>query len=120
MKKLFLLFALISFTASAQIATKSLGLDTLTGLPLRLSVWQLTIDAKSNIVVVVYNIETLSPSGSVVVYTGENKTYTRTNKDGDMRFNALKASAPGQGILQIITNDISVVGSMRELYKLNQ
>lgn len=117
MKKLFILFALLIATSSfAQIATKSLGLDTLTGLPQRINVWQLTIDAKSNVIVVVYNIQTLSPNGSVVVYTGDNKSYSRTGA----RFDALKASSLGQGIIGIITNDISVINTVKDLYKLDQ
>ena len=61
------------------ISTKSLGTNPTTGLEDRIVVWQLTIDAQAEKVVVVYKIETISPT-SVVVATSDNMVYERYNR----------------------------------------
>jgi len=124
MKKIILLFGLIvAFNAQSQIVVKSLGTDSVTGLQQQINVWQLSIDAVANVVVVVYNIQTLSPNGKVVA-TGNNTSFTRYNNTSctppDMRFNALKEGALGQGIIAKITQDLLPVTSVSDLSKLNQ
>lgn len=132
MKKLFLLlFLFASLATIAQpIAVKPIGVDSVTGLNQQLVVWQLTIDSKSEIVVVVYNIETLSPNGKVVS-TSENKTYTRYNRKESMRqdstiipanlkFTELRNSPVGQMISGMIANDVKVLNSIADLKLLDQ
>lgn len=125
MKKILFLFALINLSASAQITVKSIGIDSATGLSQQLNVWQLTIDAKSKKIAVVYNIQVLAPNGAVVS-TGDNLVYFRYNKPAhdtipaDNRFDLLKASPLGQGIIANIVNDLVPVSTINDLKKLEQ
>ena len=112
MKKLTALFLLIVSVAVAQpIATKSLGTDSASGLQKEVRAWQLTIDTKSEIVVVVYDIVLLSPKGKIVSIL-ETNTYRRTNvpaRDSipaDMRFNTLRNSSLGKSIEDMIKKTI--------------
>lgn len=132
MKKLILsLFVLVSMAITAQpIAVKSLGTDTASGLNQQLVVWQLTIDSKAEKVVVVYNIETLSPNGKVVS-VGENKTFERYNKPkvinadstitpGSYKFTELRNSTVGKMIKGMIEADVKEVNSVSDLKLLDQ
>ncbi len=71
------------------IAKKSLGIDQESGLEQQIVITQLTIDSTSEIVVIVYRLELLSPKGTVV-RRSDPKTYTRYNlpnilyKSGDV------------------------------------
>lgn len=131
MKKIIVFLTLITTIVSAQpIAVKSLGTDSLTGLAQRISIWQLTIDSKAEKVVVVYDIETLSPNGKVVA-TSPVKTYERTNKPAvmnadtvttpaNLKFNELRASQVGQMISGMIAADLVPVITVNDLGKLEQ
>lgn len=107
------------------IATKKFTNSDLQ-LDQQIVVWQLTIDAFSEIVVVVYRIETLSPTG-VVVSISDNQTYTRYNKaaqidiagnetsSSNMKFDTLRNSALGQGISGLITQDLNLIESLNTI-----
>ncbi len=111
---------------STPIATKKFTNNKLQ-LDQQIVVWQLTIDAKSEIIVIVYQIETLSPTG-IIVATSDNQTYTRYNKQplldadgitiitqGNMKFDALRSSALGQGIAGLIGSDLNLIKSLDTL-----
>lgn len=71
------------------IAKKSLGIDQQSGLEQQIVINQLTIDSESEIVVIVYRIELLSPKGTVIKRS-HPLNYTRYNlpdilyKEGDI------------------------------------
>lgn len=109
----------------AAIATKDIGINPENGLNQRINVWQITIDSKAEVVIVVYNIETLSPNG-VVVTTSENKTYTRSNNpetdttEANMKYDSLRESTVGQMIKGMIDLNLSIIKSISDLGKLEQ
>ena len=118
MKKLFLIpFIAFAFNASAQIATKSIGIDSVTGLQQNVVVWQLTIDSKAEKITAVYQIQTVAPNGTVV-HTSDNETYTRYNQPERLdvkgnvvapkkfMYDVLKTSAVGQMIAGMIQADL--------------
>lgn len=96
----------------------NLGLDEETSLNKKAIIWQIVIDGKSRIITVVYDIVLLSPR-ETVVKTVLTDVYTRFNssevldKDGNvikavnMKWDALRNSPIGQGILQLIATDVS-------------
>lgn len=125
MKKIILLLAigLMCFSAHSQIAVKLIGTDSASGLPQRVYVSSLLIDADFKIVTVTYRLQLLSPNG-VVVSNSENFTYTRFNDSScnpaDNEFNNLAGGALGQGITAAIVQTISVLNTINDLYKLQQ
>ena len=118
MKTQIRVFAIILFclgwtvSCKAQIATKSIGTDSVTGLQQNVNVWSLSINARTSEVFVTYNIETLAPNG-IAVYQGPDMIYRRFNKPAsggnaaDMRYDALSASSVGRMIAGMIANDLS-------------
>jgi len=131
MKKLFLLFAItLFFSAKSQIVVKPFGIDSVTGLNQQVDVWKLIIDARSKTICVVYNIEAIAPSGSLIPL-GSNQNYTRFNQPAvmnsdtitipaNMAFDNLKASQVGQMIIGMILKDFAPINSIADLPKLQQ
>ena len=99
------------------LGTKQLGEDLETGLQKELRIWQITIDGKSEVILVVYDIVLISPKGGVVKVINTN-SFRRFNRpaiieDGvevkpeNNKFDALKLSPLGQGILGMLQVDIN-------------
>ena len=119
------------------ITSKSLGIDAESGLEQKLNIWQVTIDAKAELIVVVYTIQTISPTG-VVIAESENKTYTRYNQPAipevkneagevatpevpaKLAYDGYKNSPIGQGIIALINSTIAKVTNNQELGNLAQ
>lgn len=94
------------------IASRALGTDEKSELNKRLDVAHIHIDAKGERIVVTYDIVLVSPTG-LAVSVLETKTYTRHNrqatadKPANLKFNALRDSLIGQGIIELVSSDIS-------------
>lgn len=95
------------------IATHDFGVDSVTGLDKQLQVWQLTIDVKSNKIIVVYDIVLVS--NNVVVSVLRTDSYVRDNTTLTTNFNALRTSSLGQGIAYLINQDIGKINSFETL-----
>lgn len=133
MKKLFLLFALLASTlifAQAPIASKDLGVDSITGLHQKIAIWNLNIDSRKSIVTINYTIQTIAPNGKVVMDGSENNYYrynqqagTRQNGDtiyANLKFDQLRSSSVGQMLQGMIVNDLNIIHSVFDLSKLQQ
>lgn len=99
------------------IAIKDLGDSNEWGLPAKIKIWGLNIDSKKETVTVFYEIVTTTPSG--VEDSRVSGSYTRFNsRVGDqvtpttkvtrdnLKFDILKASQIGQGIIALLQNDL--------------
>jgi len=95
------------------IATKSLGVDSLTQLDKELRVVSLNIDSKMNQIRVYYEIVLLNDS--VYVTTLSGGSYIRDNNTSFKNFDALRVSSVGQGITYLITQDIGKINSVQTL-----
>lgn len=93
------------------IAQKSIGVNQTTGLEQIVKIHQINIDAKAEKIVVVYDVDTISPTG-VVVATESNKTFERFNGEVNKKFDALRNSPIGQGITALLTSDLDSYPSM--------
>lgn len=95
-----------------------LGIDKETGLQKKVLIWKIDIDGKTEIITVKYDISLISPTGIVVKIIATN-IYRRFNRpavmseDGEtiitpanMKWDQLKDSAIGQGILSMIDLDV--------------
>ncbi len=71
-------FPIFAFSQSA-LQTKTFAKDSLTDLKPRINVWQITIDARSEKVAYVYDIEYTVPKNGIVVSKSESKAYVRCN-----------------------------------------
>lgn len=120
MKKiiLFSLLNLVVFYGYAQAPTKNLLQDSLTELDQRIVISQVTINFDQPIVIIEYRVERLS--NGYVVSTPYHGTYSRENKEGDMKFNILRQSVPGQQIIGLLQHDINIVNTIKDLDKLQQ
>lgn len=88
------------------ITTKDLGTNPVTGLQEILKVWEVNTSARNEIIRVVYEIVTLSPTGVQVKTTGDLE-YGRINHPNNMAFDTWRNSVLGQGIAQAIANTIN-------------
>lgn len=109
--------------ATTPIATKSLGVDSITGLDKQVQVWQLTIDAKAEKIVVVYDVVLLY-NGKVVSVLSTDM-YTRENRpahtdmagntiDADNRFSQYRSSQLGQAIEAMIQQTINAYPNVQQ------
>jgi hypothetical protein len=107
------------------IAVKSLGINKTTGLEEQLHVWQLTIDAKSEVVVVVFDIVTLAPNGEIVKvsetnsyrrynYLGEPATEDKKEIPANMKFDEYRNSQIGQAISGMIQKTIELYPDLEQ------
>lgn len=96
------------------IAERNIGIDPEIGLEKVLKIWQFTVDAKAEKIVVVYDIDTLSPTG-VVVNTQANNTYERYNSETHAKFDELRDSPIGQGITGLMLGDLQDYPDMAQL-----
>jgi hypothetical protein len=88
------------------IVTKDLGINSETGLQEILNVWEVNTSARKELIRVVYEIVTLSPTGVEIKTTGDLE-YGRFNHPNNMAFNTWRNSILGQGIAQAIANTIN-------------
>lgn len=86
------------------------GVDAYTGLQKKLYVTGIRIDAKTEVVYVDYDIVLLSPTG-VQVSVIESYYFERLNLPGNEKYNELKNSPVGQGIIQMIGTDMAMIQS---------
>lgn len=91
------------------IATKSLGVDSLTQLDKEIWVHTLNIDSKMHQIRVYYDVVLLS--NNVFVTAVNSGSYIRDNNTPSQNFNALKSNSLGQGITYLITQDIGKIQS---------
>lgn len=110
------------------LGKKSLGVDPKTTLEKELHIWQITIDGKSEVILVVYDIVLLAPTGAVIK-TLETNNFVRFNKKAvldsngveispaNMKFDALKLSPIGQGILALLQVDLAAIQGIDTLFE---
>jgi len=97
--------------------TKDLGLDEDSGLQKQVQFWNIDINGKTEVVTVKYDIVLLAPKGQVVKILETNQ-YRRFNRPdilddegnvilpANMKWDQLKESATGKGILEMIDLDV--------------
>lgn len=83
------------------IAEKNIGVQS-NGLELNLKIWSFFVDAKNEAITVIYDMETLSPTGEVVYC--QEQTFTRSVE----RFNALRNSPIGVAISEMLRQDLDL------------
>lgn len=91
--------------ANLYSAKKNLGFDELTGLSVELRATDILIEPKKNLITVTVEKCLVSPTG-IVMEVVETMYFTRTNKDGNMKFDALQNSPLGVGISQMLNLDL--------------
>lgn len=114
------------------IATKKIQNDPKTNLEQYINVWQLTIDAKAEIISVVYEVVVVAPNKEVASVK-EISNYTRCNipelveiKDEDgkvispkveasLKFNELRDSQLGQTIAAMIQQTINLYPNLNQI-----
>lgn len=88
------------------ITTKNLGVNPQTGLEEVLKVWEVNTSARKELIRVVYEVITLSPTGVEVATSGDQE-YGRFNHPNNMAFDAWRNSQLGIGIAQAIAGTIA-------------
>lgn len=88
------------------VTTKNLGINSVTGLEEILKVWEVNINSKIELIRVVYEIVTLSPTGIVVASSG-NLEYTRYNSSTNPAFDNWRNSSIGAGITAAIDTTLA-------------
>ncbi len=107
------------------LGTKNLGKDVVTDLDRQLQIWQITIDGKSEVILVVYDIVLLAPNGSIAKVESTDN-FRRFNRDAviqdeievkpaNLKFDALKLSPVGQAILGMLQLDLNLIQSFETL-----
>lgn len=116
MKKIILLFAIIfSFTAKAQLATKTLDVDTISGLSQQVNIWQFTADAKARKITVVYDVNLIYPSGIAKIQI-PNGVYIIQGA----AYDAYDASQLGVSIKGLFAGDLTPMTKVSDLPKLQK
>ncbi len=88
------------------ITTKNLGINQETGLEEILKVWEVNTSARKELIRVVYEIVTLSPTGIEIKSSGDLE-YGRFNHPNNMAFDTWRNSPLGQGITAAIDGTIA-------------
>ena len=96
-----------------QVITKNFGIDQATGLEKELTVTGIFIDIENEVIDVRCSIKLIYPTGKKQDIRSLN--YRRFNADGSMMFNVFKNSNVGQGIVNVIQNDINLIQSFETL-----
>lgn len=86
-------------------AKKVLGVDEKTGLSIELRATDILIEPKKQMITVTVEKCLVSPTG-VVMEVVETIYFTRTNKGGNLKFDALQSSPIGSGITQMLGVDL--------------
>lgn len=92
-----------------EVITKKLGTDQDTGLEKELNITGVFIDIENEVIDVRCSVNLIYPTGKKQSVRALN--YRRFNADGNMKFNNLKDSTIGQGIISIIQNDVNSIKS---------
>lgn len=95
------------------VVVKKFGLDQATGLEKEVSFSSLRIDVLNEVIEVYLDVNLVYPSGKKQRIN--TIVYRRFNADGNMKFNALKESAIGQGIISIVQNDFNAITSFETI-----
>lgn len=88
------------------ITTKDLGINSETGLQEILKVWEVNISARTELIRVIYEIVTISPTNLEIKSSGDLE-YTRYNHPNNMSFDMWRGSPIGIGISQAIEGTIA-------------
>lgn len=102
------------------IASKSFGTDQETGLEKRILAHSFHCDAKANRITVICDVVLMSPTGKIVsivmpvTYRRENIAETPTI-NASLKFDQLRNSQIGQGIIQLIQGDINAITSFNTI-----
>jgi hypothetical protein len=96
-----------------EVIIKSFGIDNETGLEKQATFSSLRIDVLNEVIEVYIDINLVYPSGKKQRI--KTIVYRRFNAEGNMKFNAFKESAIGQGIISIIQNDFNAIQSFKTI-----
>lgn len=84
------------------ITTKALGINQELGLEQELKVWQINIDAKSEVIKVIYEIVTYSPTNTLIKSEYPLQYIRFNDTNGQMMFDYYRNSLIGQEITSAI------------------
>lgn len=96
-----------------EVINKSFGIDQATGLEKTASFSRLIIDLTKEVIEIQVDINLIYPSGKKQKIN--NVTYRRFNADGNMKFNLLKDSLIGQGIINLVSEDFQNIKSFETM-----
>jgi hypothetical protein len=88
------------------ITTKSLGINQELGLEQELKVWQVNIDARSEVINVVYEIVTYSPTNTIIKNEYPLQYIRFNDTNGQMMFDHYRDSVIGQSIISAINQTL--------------
>lgn len=100
--------------ANPYSAKKSIGVDEKTGLNIELRATDILIEPKKNLITVTVEKCLISPTG-VVMEIVETIYFTRTNKQGNLKFDMLQGSQIGLGIAQMLGLDLDAYPDLTQL-----
>jgi hypothetical protein len=95
------------------ITSKSLGIDQETGLEKKIIIHTLEINSQTEVITVKYQVALVSPTGKIMAVL-ENGQYTRFNSPIKQKYNALRDSAIGQGIIQMLGLDLDLYPNINQ------
>ena len=84
------------------ITTKALGVNQELGLEQELRVWRVNIDAKEEVISVIYEIVTYSPTNTIIKSEYPLQYIRFNDTNGQMMFDNYRNSMIGQGIISAI------------------
>jgi len=87
------------------ISKRHLRVDELTGLDVEARVKELNINSDTKIITIRVEECMVSPTGEQISCIG-SYTYTRYNGEVNKKYDALASSSIGQGIMQMLSNDL--------------
>jgi|JI10StandDraft_1071094.scaffolds.fasta_scaffold140435_2 hypothetical protein len=100
--------------ANLYSAKKVIGVDDKTGLSIELRATDILIEPKKQMITVSVEKCLVSPTG-IVMEVVEKIYFTRTNKEGNMKFDTLQNSAIGVGITQMLGLDLEAYPDLEQL-----
>jgi hypothetical protein len=100
--------------ANLYSAKKVLGVDDKTGLSIELRATDIFIEPKKQMITVSVEKCLVSPTG-IVMEVVEKTYFTRTNKEGNMKFDSLQNSNIGVGITQMLNMDLEAYPDLEQL-----
>jgi len=100
--------------ANPYSAKKNIGIDSKTGLDIELRATDILIEPKKNSITVTVERCLVSPTG-VIMEVVETIYFTRTNKEGNLKFDMLQSSPIGLGIAQMLGLDLDTYPDLTQL-----
>jgi hypothetical protein len=101
------------------ITTKDLGINSDTGLQEILKVWEVNISARTELIRVIYEVVTISPTG-LEIKSSKDLEYTRYNHPNNMSFDMWRNSPIGRGISQAIEGTINDYPNLEQNIELSE